>query len=281
MGTPPTPRRAAPLWRRWLLNLAIVYLGILGMLLVLERRIIYHPVTAADHWADPPDARFQDVVLPLPTGEQVHAWWLPQPGAAGATLYCHGNAGNLSHRSRGCVRWAAELNNSVLIFDYPGFGKSTGTATEQTCYAAGEAAWTWLTREQRIEPRRVMLRGGSLGGAVAAELAARHDCRALVLIKAFSSIPDMAQQRFPWLPARYLVRHRYDNLAKLPRIHAPVFIAHGTADRVVPYAQGERLFAAANEPKEFMRLEGDDHNDPLPEEYFERLRRFLSAHPAE
>ena len=86
-------------------------------------------------------------------------------------------------------------------------------------------------------------------------------------------------RRFPWLPARYFVRHRFDNLSKLPLIHRPVFITHGTADRVIPFSQGERLFAAANEPEEFFAIPGNDHNDKLPDEMFDRLRRFVEAHP--
>src|SRR5207247_823933 len=105
------------------------------------------------------DSRIQDVFLPLHTGEQIHAWWLPVPGATGAILYAHGNAGNLSQRGRGVVRWAIELNSSVLIYDYPGFGRSTGQATETTCYAAAHAAWDWLTQEQSIPPARILLLG--------------------------------------------------------------------------------------------------------------------------
>ena len=86
----------------------------------------------------------------------------------------------------------------------------------------------------------------------------------------------MATSRFPWLPARYFVRHRYDNLEKLPHVHRPVFITHGTVDRVIPFSHGQRLFAVANEPKEFVALPGNDHNDRLPDELFTRLRRFVS-----
>jgi fermentation-respiration switch protein FrsA (DUF1100 family) len=132
-----------------------------------------------------------------------------------------------------------------------------------------------------MAPRQVLLLGVSLGGAMATELAAHHDCRALVLLKAFSSIPDMATLRFPWLPARYFVRHQFDSAAKLAAVRRPVYVVHGTADRVVPFVCGERLFAAAGEPKAFVRLDGDDHNDPLPGDFFPRLRQFLAAHAAE
>jgi fermentation-respiration switch protein FrsA (DUF1100 family) len=278
MGNVTAPRPAKPRWRRWLIRIVLAYLGVLLVLLAVERWFIYYPVTAAEEWVEPPDPLIQDVTLPLPTGERVHAWWLPVPGATGAILYAHGNAGNLSHRGASVVRWAAGLSRSVLIYDYPGYGRSTGVPSEPSCYAAAEAAWAWLTGEQAIKPRHVLLLGASLGGAMATELARKHDCRALVLIKAFTSVPDMAQERFPWLPARYFVRHQYDNLAKIAQVRRPVFIVHGTADRVVPFSHGERLFAAANEPKEFLRLNGQDHNDPLPGDFFDTVRRFLAKH---
>jgi fermentation-respiration switch protein FrsA (DUF1100 family) len=271
-------RRRWPWWLRWARNLALIYLGMIVLLLALENWFIYKSVTAVEDWTEPPDPGIQDVTLTLPTGERLHAWWLPIPNATGAILYAHGNAGNLSFRGRGVVRWATELNCSVLIYDYPGYGRSTGKASEQTCYAAAQTAWDWLRQEQKVPPAKVLLLGASLGGAMSLELARQHDCRAVVLIKAFTSIPDMAQQMFPWLPARYLVHHQYDNLAKLPHVHRPVFIVHGTGDQVIPYTHGERLFAAANEPKEFLRLDGDDHNTPLPDDFFERVRRFLRAH---
>jgi uncharacterized protein len=276
----PSTRTRRFRWRRWLVASALGYLGILVVLLALENRFVYHPLPADRAWVEPPDPAIQDVYFDLPTAERIHAWWWPRPGATGAVLYCHGNAGNLSHRASTLSRFADVLESSALIFDYPGYGRSTGMPTERSCCAAGEAAWTWLATEQKVPAERITLLGASLGGAVATELASEHGCRALVLIKAFTSIPDMATSRFPWLPARYFVRHRYDNLEKLPLVHRPVFITHGTTDRVIPFSHGERLFAIANEPKEFVPLPGNDHNDRLPDELFTRLRRFISEHDA-
>jgi fermentation-respiration switch protein FrsA (DUF1100 family) len=275
---PPTKDASKPRrrWQRWLIGAAFCYFGLLIVLLALEGRFIYHPTPATVSWTDPPDPAVRDVYFDLPTGERIHGWWWPRPGSDRAVLYCHGNAGNLSHRGGGLARWADTAGGaSILIFDYPGFGRSTGVPTEKNCYAAGEAAWSWLTVEQKIPAERIVLVGASLGGAMATDLAREHGCAALVLVKAFTSIPDMASVMFPWLPARYFVRHRFDNLSKLPLVHRPVFVTHGTADTVIPYVLGERLYAAANEPKEFVPLPGNDHNDRLPDEFFTRLRRFL------
>jgi pimeloyl-ACP methyl ester carboxylesterase len=267
-------------WRRWLAGLTLGYIGFLIVLLALENRFVYHPLPATQAWVPAPDAAIQDVEFESQTGDRIHGWWWPRPGATTAMLYCHGNAGNLSHRAGTLIRFADALDSSALIFDYPGYGHSTGVPTERSCVAAGEAAWHWLATEQKFPAERITLVGASLGGAVATDLAREHGCRALVLVKAFTSIPDMATSRFPWLPARYFVRHRYDNLEKLPHVHRPVFITHGTADRVIPFSHGERLFAAANEPKEFVPLPGNDHNDGLPDELFTRLRRFVTEHNA-
>ena len=150
-------------------------------------------------------------------------------------------------------------NASVLVFDYRGYGKSGGKPTETGCYDAGEAAYRWLTDTAKIPANRIVLLGESLGSGTAVELATRHDHRALVLVFPFSTLPAAAKFHYPFLPTHMLMRCRFDNLAKIGRCSRPVFIAHGTADSVVPFAQGEALFAAANEPKEFLRIEGADH----------------------
>ena len=127
-----------------------------------------------------------------------------------------------------------------------------------------------------VAPNRVVLFGASLGGAMAVELATRHAYRALVLVAAFTSVPDMARTRFPWLPVRRFLRNRFDNLARMPRCPGRLFLAHGTADTYVPYHMGERLFAAARAPKQFFPMEGfQHHHSPGPDFYVE-LDRFLA-----
>ena len=130
-------------------------------------------------------------------------------------------------------------------------------------------------QEKKVALERIMLFGGSLGGAMAVELATRQPHRALILVSTFTSVPDMAQLTVPWLPSRWLVRHRFDNLAKIGQCQGPVFIAHGTADRLVPFSQGERLFAAAKEPKCFFPMEGYDHHNSPGADFYAKLREFL------
>src|SRR5262249_22481256 len=121
----------------------------------------------------------------------------------------------------------------------------------------------------------VILVGESMGSAIATELATRHEARMLVLHGAFTSMPDMAQNRFPIFPARYLVHARMDNESKIGHVRCPVLITHGTADAVVPFARAEGLYAAAPEPKRFIRVGGGGHRPPAKADFFAELRSFL------
>jgi fermentation-respiration switch protein FrsA (DUF1100 family) len=259
------------------------YLGVLVVLLALENFFLFHPTRADQLWVPPPRGlAVEDVELTSAEGARIHAWWAPPVGwtpERGVLLFCCGNAGNLSMRGEGLLEWQRPLGVAVMIFDYPGYGRSTGQPTEAGCYAAGEACWTWLTETKQIPPAQVILHGESLGGAVAIDLASRHPCRAVVTRGAFSSFPDMAQKTFPWLPARWLARNQMDNVGKIGKVAAPVVIAHGTEDELVPYSQAERLFAAAREPKLLLPLHGADHNTWPGPDFYRRLREFLAVDP--
>jgi fermentation-respiration switch protein FrsA (DUF1100 family) len=239
----------------------------------LENRLVFFPLRAAESWESPPD-QTEDVWLTSPDGTRLHAWFLPHDGP-GAVLVSHGNGGNLSHRGTLIENLRRHLGRSVLIYDYPGYGKSDGRPTEADCYLAGGAAYKWLTGERKVPADRVVLLGESLGGGVAVELATRHDHEALVLLYTFTSLPDAARFHYPWVPCELLMTNRFDNLTKIEKCRRPVFVAHGTADEVVPFRQGEELFAAAHEPKRFLRMDGATHNGDLDERFYSELRRFL------
>jgi fermentation-respiration switch protein FrsA (DUF1100 family) len=239
---------------------------------------LYRPAPASS-WAEPPATlRIRDVNLCSADGNRIHAWWSAPEGwtpEQGAVLFCHGNAGNLSHRGENLRRWQEQLGVAVLIFDYPGYGRSTGRPSEAGCYAAGDAAYDYLAREAGVPGERIILYGGSLGGAVAIHLAASRPRRALVLVSAFTSLADMVRQLYPWLPGRLLAGNLFANEQRLATVSGPVFLAHGTADRLVPFAQGERLFAAAREPKLFFPMKGYDHKHTPGRDFYATLRDFL------
>jgi pimeloyl-ACP methyl ester carboxylesterase len=209
-------------------------------------------------------------------GTRVRAWWCPYPGCTGAVLYCHGNAGDLNDRIQPIAAVMAELHQSVLAFDYPGFGLSGGRPSEPGCFAAADAGYDWLTA-RGVRAEEIILVGVSLGGAVAVDLAARRPARALVLVKTFTSIPAVAAHLLLGAPVGPFMVNRFDSAAKIGLCAQPVFVASGTNDRLVPYRHGERLYAAAPGRKQFYPIEGSDHNDPLTPDFFTALRAFLDA----
>jgi uncharacterized protein len=263
------------IWRR-LVFLTIFYLGVVVVFWLLERNLVFRPSSAAE-WKPPINANTQDISLVSADGTKLHAWWLPgRDRSAGAFLHAHGNGGNLSHRGHFAADLQRATGAGVLMFDYPGYGKSEGKPTEEGCYAADEAAFEWLTTTAKFPMDRIVLMGESLGGGIAVELATRHDHRALVLIYTFTSLPAAAKSHFPFLPTKQLMRTRFDNLEKIGRCHRPVFFAHGTLDEVIPFSHSQALFAAANLPKEFLQLDGQGHHLPKGDTLRGPIARFLA-----
>jgi len=207
---------------------------------------------------------FEPLTLTTIDAEKLDAWFVPadparRDPAGGVVLFCHGNACNISHRLDS-IRLFHELGLSVLIFDYRGYGQSTGKLTEKGTYLDADAAWQYLVEQRGIPPETIILFGRSLGASIVSDLATRQAAAAVILESAFTSVPDVAAQLYPWLPVRWLSRYRYDTRKKLANIHSPVLIVHSREDEIIPYANGERLFEAANEPRQFLALRGG-HND--------------------
>ena len=134
-----------------------------------------------------------------------------------------------------------------------------------------------VTHAAGASPTEILALGKSLGGGVASELALRETIGGLILQNTFTSIPDIGSEMFPWLPVRRLHRIKYDTLAKLPRIHVPVLVAHSRVDETIGFHHGERNFAAANEPKMFWEIAGG-HTGTIEAgraRYLEGLKKFL------
>jgi fermentation-respiration switch protein FrsA (DUF1100 family) len=172
------------------------------------------------------------------------------------------------------------LGFSVLVFDYRGYGKSEGSPNEKGVLLDARAARAWLAKRTGVAEREIVLWGESLGGGVAVDLAARDGARGLILESTFTSLPDVAAVHFRFLPVRLLMRSRLDSLNLIGQYKGPLLLSHGTADEIIPYALGQQLFAAANEPKESVSFPGGFHNGPPhPEEQPEfqaALERFFN-----
>jgi alpha-beta hydrolase superfamily lysophospholipase len=175
-------------------------------------------------------------------------------------LHLHGNAD--SAFSPWQVRHCQALRRSgfnVLEIDYRGFGPTPGLASEAGMYEDSEAAYQNLLR-RGVPPDRIILLGHSLGSGPAVLLATRHKAAALVLFGAFTSIPDAAAERYPYLPVRLVVAIQFNSLARIGDVHMPVIIVHSRADTLIPYSHALKLYAAANEPKRLITLDYVAHD---------------------
>ena len=232
------------------------------LMLAFERRLVYFPSRVLD--LEPADLglRHEEVFLATEDGVRIHAWLLPLAGARRVVLVCHGNAGNIGHRLDRARELQRRVGASVLLFDYRGYGRSEGSPDEEGTYRDARAAWSWLTRVKGVPPAEIVLLGESLGAAVAAQLALDRPAGALILESAFTSIPDMAREAYPFLPpVGRLIRTRYETVDKVRRLALPLLVLHGDRDDIVPAAQGRRVFEAAGGPKRFVAIPGAGHND--------------------
>lgn len=253
---------------RWLATLLVwgvaIYAAMAASLYLFQGRYLYFPDTPSRKVsATPADIglAFDTVRMRTVDGETLAGWFVPAPQSRGTMLYLHGNGGNIGHRLDPIAVFH-RLRLNVLIFDYRGYGASTGQPTEKGTYQDALAAWHYLTRQRNLAPTRIVLFGESLGGAIAARLADRRTPGALILYGTFTSVPDLAQELYPMFPARWLARYRYDTRAALDSVDCPVLILHSPDDEIVPFSHAQALYAAAPQPKRLIALRGG-HNDAL------------------
>jgi len=254
----------ATLWQAFLRKGGVVFLGVfLGWggvatlmwsfqdrLLFPSTREIYREPSAFG-WV------FEDVWVEV-DGERTHGWWVPLEDHRGVALFSHGNAGNIADRLES-ISLLRDFGFSVLAYDYGGYGRSSGRPSEARLYGDVRAMWRHLRDERGFQPGEIVLFGRSLGAAPTIDLAVEVEAAAVIVESAFTSVPDVAGEVFWWLPTRRLVRHVFDNAAKVGEIRSPLLIVHSPDDTIIPYHHGERLFELAMEPKTFVEIRGD-HN---------------------
>ncbi|HKM90422.1 MAG TPA: alpha/beta fold hydrolase [Candidatus Acidoferrales bacterium] len=272
--------------RRLVLVPVLAYLAVIVLLLAFERRLVFFPQIPSRLTGDwsPPDLAHEDVWLTAGDGVRLHGWWIPAqakslaseggPSPAGArggagdlpTFLCfHGNAANIAWRAD-FYRFLRGLPASVFALEYRGYGRSEGAASEQGIYRDADAAYSYLVRERGIPPRRIIALGQSLGTAVAAELAARRELGGVVLEAPFPSARALARRIYWFVPGLgWLIRSRFETSQNLERAShnfpAPLLVIHCTRDPVIPFAFGKEVYDRAPEPKSFLAVSGECHEE--------------------
>lgn len=261
---------------------AVVVFGFSGcaMFKQFEHSQVYHPSREVYGDAASLQSPFEDVRFAAQDGVELHGWFFPadeaSPRRDWVVLQCHGNGGNISGR---LMHFQALLSTGVSLFafDYRGYGRSEGEPGEEGTYADVRAAYAWLIAKG-FKGENVVVLGESLGGGIGSKLAMEKPLKALILERTFTSVPDIGAEFFPFLPVRTLSSIKYDTINRLAHIDVPILVLHGREDEIVRYHHGEKLFAAAKEPKMFRELEGG-HNDTLivnRDRYVEALKEFFA-----
>jgi len=263
------------------ITLALIVYTVL--LLKSENSIIFHPSPYPE--GDWDTAQFglvpEDVKFVAEDGTQLHGWYFPIADARATLLWFHGNAGNISHRLDNIQKWQ-RLKANIFIFDYRGYGKSQGTPNETGIYLDSQSAYDYLIQTRKIDPRQLILFGRSLGGICAAEIARTNPSAGLILESTFTSARDMAKEIFP-IPIGWALRSQLNAKENVAQLTLPKLFLHGTEDEIVPYALGQELYSAAQEPKDFYSIKGAGHNDTYivgGEAYVQRLDRFIQLSTA-
>ncbi|MBW8039028.1 MAG: alpha/beta hydrolase [Planctomycetes bacterium] len=279
--------------------LFVAYLGLGIILYIMQPTFLYCPVREILYTPDELGMDFESVVFKSDDGMQLSGWYIPapleartprlradklaSPGAALVqlgdsrgtgfqpvkntakmavpltVLFCHGNGGNMTHRLDS-INIFYKLGLNCFIFDYRGYGSSEGTPGEEGTYLDVTAAYEWLTKEKKISPDDIIIFGRSLGGSIAAQLAARVEARALIIESTFTSFVDIGRKFYPYMPVRWFSRFSYRTIDYVKDVRYPVMIIHSRNDDIIPFEFGLELYEAANEPKKFVEISGS-HND--------------------
>lgn len=254
--------------------LIFAYASLIGLLYINQRDILYNPITTTPDITQWTQSGVIAVDIPTNDGLILRSWyWQPDDNKPVVLLF-HGNSGNIESRA-----FKAQIFNNagygVLLAEYRGYGGNGGYITQGGLYEDGRTHLRWLNN-QGIDTQDVILYGESLGSGVATYLAAQENVKAVILEAPYTSIMDVAAERYPYAPVRALLKDKFMSITHIPHVNAPVLIIHGTQDTTVPFHHGEHMFKAAHDPKTMVVLHAG-HNDLYDHGANQAILKFLSS----
>jgi fermentation-respiration switch protein FrsA (DUF1100 family) len=239
--------------------IVVLYFAVILLLYIFQTRLIFYPGKL------PKDFKFmlgendQELFLETADHEAINALFFPGTRAE-VILYFHGNAGDLSGWQFVAEDFTAHGYN-FLIIDYRGYGKSSGTISEDGFYRDAEAAYMFLLQEKGFTPQDIIIYGRSVGSGVAVDLAGKHKTRGLILESPYASLKKLANEKLPFLfPSLYLLLS-FNNIQKIKNVDSPVILLHGSIDTLIPASHSERLFKKIQSKKKMILIPGGSHND--------------------
>ncbi|GAB2178238.1 alpha/beta hydrolase [Dongia sp. agr-C8] len=257
----------------------IVYAMVVGILWFMQDKMLYHRSDGAPMLNDPTLLPKREIVcLQTADGLDLRSWYFRAARIDMPTvLFFHGNAGDIGNHLP-FAKFLIDAGYGLLALEYRGYGGNPGSPSERGLVEDGRAAYAFLNT-QGIPDSSIVLFGESLGTGVAVQLAAEHPVKAVILRSPYTSIAEVAAIQLPYLGARWLVRDRFDSLAKIGLNKAPLFVFHGSDDTLIPIALGRALFAAASEPKTWLTIDGAGHNDVQTPQAERAMLDFLQRLP--
>jgi uncharacterized protein len=243
--------------RLTLILFAAGYLALAAAMFLFQRQLQYFPTQRAPSPADAGLSDVQVASLATPDGETLVLWYVAAASGKPTILFFQGNAGEIADRAPRFSLYRAK-GYGVAFLSYRGFGGSTGSISETGLITDALTAYDWLLA-QGIAAQRIAVVGESLGTGVAVQLAAKRPVGAVVLEAPYTAAVDVAAGLYGWLPVRLLMQDQFRSKDHIAAVTAPLLVLHGTKDRVIPFALGQDLFAAANEPKQFIALAEAGH----------------------
>ena len=262
---------------KWIVALFIIFSAWAGWLYALQEQFIFYPSSEIISHPIRSGLKWEPVSWKTTDGETLQGNWMENEGALHTVVYFHGNGGNISILA-GQMYVFQTLGVNALIFDYRGFGESSGKIKREfDLYEDGKSAIKFLEGQKHIPLENMIFWGQSLGTGVATELAQNQNIAALILDFPFLSLPSVAQMHYPFLPMKFLMRYKFDNAQKIKNVHAPVMMFFTKEDEIIASTQAPELFALANNPKELVELTGT-HNRAIPEttdKYVQSLHKFF------
>ena len=263
----------------FVLAVFLLFLGLMLLLFVFQEKMVFFPGKRIGDTPEDVGLHYEDVYLVTNDNIKIHGWYIPHPDAKATLLFFHGNAGNISHRIES-ISIFYDIGLSVFIIDYRGYGKSDGRPSEHGTYRDAMAAWDHLVHERHLRPDEIIIFGRSLGGAVAASLAAKVTPAAVILEATFTSIKELGQYHYPYLPVSWISRIHYPADRHVASFNCPVLIIHSHQDEVVPVRFGQRLFNHAREPKMFLSISGDHNSGFLlsKDVYVKGIKQFFQSY---
>jgi fermentation-respiration switch protein FrsA (DUF1100 family) len=252
----------------------ITYLIVLTYIYLYQRNLLYHPLDNG-YQEDKINFDYKEIFIQNKEGIKLKAWLHEKDLINKKTIiFFHGNAGNLRNRNYK-LNELSKFDVNFLIVAYRGFSGNQGKPSEQGLYEDARSTLNWL-KIKGVKEKNLILYGESLGTAVAIEIAQNKDLAGIILESPFTSMVELAQKYYPFIPVKFLLKDKYETIKKLPNINSPLLVLHGKLDSIVPFSMGEELFKKANKPKFKYFIDNDDHMMRYDQKLLIEIKKFIS-----